>query len=141
MIFYANTKGVSMRNAWIGLITALLIAGCANAQPRPPKAIPDVEPEVTAQVGTILASASTDQLAPELLTDNLKAALGPDALRQMGAALRACGPAPALELLERTTKGEDRQYVYRVLCGGKPLLATIHFNKGARVNQLRVRPE
>lgn len=130
-----------MQNAWSGLITALLIAGCANAQPRPPKAIPDAEPEVTAQVGTILANVSTGKLAQELLTDNLKAALSTDELRQMGAALRACGAAPPLELLERTTKGEDRQYLYRVPCAGKSLLATIHFNKGARVNQLRVRPE
>jgi len=130
-----------MRSAWNGLMTALLIAGCANAQPRAPKAIPDVEPEVTAQVADILASVSADKLAPDLMTDNLKAALSTEQLRQMGAALRSCGAAPALELLERTTKGEDRQYLYRVPCGGKSLLATIHFNKGARINTLLVRPE
>lgn len=130
-----------MRNAWMGLMTALFIVGCANAQPRAPKAIPDAEPEVTAQVSEILANVSADKLAPDLLTDNLKAALSTEQLRQMGAVLRSCGAAPTLELLERTTKGEDRQYLYRVPCGGKSLLATIHFNKGARINQLHVRPE
>jgi hypothetical protein len=130
-----------MQTACAVLAAALLLSGCASAQPRPPKAIPDAEPEVTTQVGNVLASVGAGQLAPDLLTDNLRAALGPEQLRQMGAALRPCGNPPTLELLGRKTKGEDRQYLYRAPCDGKPLLVEIDFNKGARVNRLSVRPE
>jgi hypothetical protein len=130
-----------MQNAYIVLAAAIWISGCAQAEPRGPKAIPDVEPEVTVQVSQILTKVAEKQLAPDQLTDNLRAALGAPEQQQMAGALQPCTPNMALELLQRTTKGEDRQYLYRLPCGGKPLLVQIDFNKGARINRLSVRPE
>ena len=130
-----------MRNACMLLSAAVLACACASAQQPVAKAIPDAEPEVTAQVAALLGSVASNALAPEALTDNLRAALPEARVKDMGAALRRCGNAPALELLQRTTKGEDRQYVYRAPCGGSPLLIAVDFNKGARVNRLEVRPE
>ena len=122
--------------AWI--ICAVLSA-CAQAQPPAPKApaIEDSEPDVSQQVSALLGQAGTGTLAPDQLTDNARTALSADAL----SALRPCGAAPGVELLQRSTKGEVRQYLYRLPCQGKPLLVEIDFGKGARISRLTVRPE
>lgn len=130
-----------MRTACMLLSAAFLACACASAQPPVAKAIPDAEPEVTAQVAALLGNVANNTLAPEALTDTLRAALPEARLKEMGAALRRCGNAPALELLQRTTKGEDRQYVYRAPCAASALVIAIDFNKGARVNRLEVRAQ
>jgi hypothetical protein len=119
------------------LLSMAALTGCAHAQAPAPKAIPDSEPDVTRQVSALLLQFSLGTLPPEQLTTKAQAALAP----QSGALLRAC-PAPiALDLLERTTKGEDRNYLYRAPCGATPLLVEINFNKAARVDRLVLRPE
>lgn len=130
-----------MRIDGILLTAAALLAGCAQAQAPAPRAIPDAEPGVTAQVGALLAQLRRDDLPREQLTGKAQAALNAGALQQMQAALRPCATPPALELLSRTTKGEDRNYLYRALCSHTPLLVEINFNKAAKVDLLVVRPE
>ena len=124
------------------------LAACAQAQPPVPvpaapemAAIADVEPDVTRQVSAFLGNAGQGMFATEQLTDNAREAMTIAQMRATSALLAPCGTKPALELLARTTKGEDRQYRYRAPCGGKALLVEIDFNKGAKINRLEVTPE
>lgn len=130
-----------MRICPILLSAAALLAGCAHAQAPAPKAIPDAEPDVTAQVAALLVQMRQDALPREQLTNKAQTALDVATKQHMRAALQPCTTPPTLELLARTTKGEDRNYLYRALCAGTPLLVEINFNKAARVDRLVVRPE
>ena len=135
-------------------MTTAILSGCARAQAplaraasaaaaAPAAAAPaiaDAEPDVTQQVGTVLAQLAQGVLPRAPMTDKASAALTPQ-LAQMAAALRSCSDTPALELLSRTTKGEDRNYLYRAACHATPLLVEIVFAKGARINYLALRPE
>lgn len=136
-----TTMGIAMRNIQMAVMAAVMLAACAQAQPPVRAAIADAEPDVTAQVQSILAAVKGGALAPDTLTENARSSMPPMRMQQMAAALQPCGATPALELLDRQTKGEDRMYVYRAPCGGKPLIVEIDFNKGARVNRLLVRPQ
>jgi hypothetical protein len=130
-----------MRIHGILLTAAALLSGCAQARAPAPKAIADAEPDVTAQVGALLGQLRQNVLPPEQLSGKAQAALNASALQQMQAALQPCATPPALELLSRTTKGEDRNYLYRALCSNTPLLVEINFNKAAKVDRLLVQPE
>jgi hypothetical protein len=140
----------------MGWLLCATLAACAQAEPPAPvtalpvvmtarapamPAIDDAEPDVARQVSEMLGRIGQGTVAQDQLTDNARAALTAESMQAMSAALRPCGAAPALELLRRTTKGEDRQYLYRVKCGTTPQLVEIDFNKGARVNRLIVRAE
>jgi len=130
-----------MRIYGIILIAATLLSGCAQARAPAPTAIADTEPDVTAQVGALLAQLRQHALPPGQLTSKAQAALNASALQQMQAALQPCATPPTLELLSRTTKGEDRNYLYRALCSNTPLLVEINFNKAQKVDRLVVQPE
>ena len=135
-----------MRHVIAGLMACAGLAACAQAQPPVPAApklaaIADVEPDVTQQVSAFLGNAGQGIFATEQLTDNARDAMTTAQMRATSALLAPCGNKPALELLARTTKGEDRQYRYRAPCGGKALLVEIDFNKAAKINRLVVTPE
>lgn len=136
-----------MRAAIPAWVIGLLLSACAQAQAPTPAAAPvraailDAEPDVTAQVQAILDRVAAGTFETGTLTENARTALPAAGLQAMATALRPCGQAPALALLERSTKGEDRLYLYRAPCGGKPLLVEIGFAKGARINRLQVRPQ
>lgn len=138
-----------MRHCFTGWVVCATLCACAQAGPPTAaalavpavQAIADAEPDVTQQVSALLGRVGQGAPMLDQLTDNARAALAGPQLQAMGAALRPCGTAPALELLRRSTKGEDRQYVYRVPCGGTALLVDIDFNKAAKINRLVVRRE
>ncbi len=146
-----------MRHNFAGWMACTTLAACAQAQPPAPvtaapaaamtarapamPAIDDAEPAVTRQVSEMLGRIGQGTVAQDQLTDNARAALTAESRQAMVAALRPCGAAPVLELLRRTTKGEDRQYLYRVKCGTTPQLVQIDFNKGGLVSRLIVRAE
>ena len=132
-----------MRMYMTVLMATALLAACAHAQVAAPapKAIPDAEPDVTARVAALLAQLGQGALPRERLTDKAQAALNASEVQQMGAVLRPCAQPPALELLARTTKGEDRNYLYRALCAAAPLLVEINFNKAAKIDRLAGRRE
>ena len=139
-----------MRQLFAGLTACSLLLACAQAeQPATPKAltaaampaIADAEPDVAQQVSALLGQIGQGTVVREQLTENARTALPADAMKTVAAALQPCGATPALELLRRTTKGEDRQYLYRLPCAGRPQLVEIDFNKGAKVNRLVVRAE
>jgi hypothetical protein len=140
MFFCADTRRKFMRIACTLLMTAALASACASAQ-APRAAIADSEPDVTEHVAGMLQRVGRGGLSAEPLTENARAAF--DAVRtdQLAKALRACAEPGKLELLERNTKGEERQYLYRAPCAGKPLLVEIYFGKGARISHLNVRPQ
>ena len=129
-----------MRYFTAGLGLCALLCGCAQAGLPAPKAIEDSEPDVTQQVSQIAGRVAQATLARDELTANAQAAMPNEKMQALAAALKPCGVAPALELLQRTTKGEDRQYVYRVPCAGKNLALEIDFNKGGKINRLSVHP-
>lgn len=118
-------------------------AGCAATQdaPRPPKAIPDAEPDVTAQLRATLLGFGDGSITPSGFTDKAAGILFPDQARAYGAALRACRTLTALELLERKVFGENREYLYRAPCQGRPLLVNVVFGKSGRIDRLTVAPE
>jgi hypothetical protein len=124
---------------------ATLLLGCAQAVVPPPPMqagpvpIEDVEPDVTRQVKDVLGQVANAKLARERFTERASEGLDGAAVSAMGATLRSCNAPLALELLERKTKGEDRQYLYRARCAGGDLMVEIDFNKAARINKLVVR--
>lgn len=115
-------------------------APAAGEAPARPLAIEDAEPDVTQQVSAILEKVRAGLLAPDDMTDNARKAYPASQLQRMAGALRPCSKPPVLELIARTTKGEDRSYRYRALCP-TPLMVEIVFNKAGRINHLSVQPE
>ena len=138
-----------MRQLCAGLTACSLLLACAQAQQPPePKAqaaapmqaSEDTEPDVALQVSALLGRVGQGTFSQEQLTDNARTTLPGEAMQTMSVALRPCGAMPTVELLRRTTKGEDRQYLYRLPCAGHPQLVEIDFGKGAKVSRLVVRP-
>ncbi len=107
----------------------------------PPKAIPDQEPEVTAQVTELLKQYASDGISADRLTTKASTALAQPEAQSRQAALRNWGTLSSLELLERKTFGEDRIYRYRARFGTRAALLDISFNKGGRVDTLVIKPE
>jgi len=130
-----------MRFACTALIAATLVSACASAQDPALPAIADNEPDVTAQVHALLVRTMQGQLQAEPLSENARAALTPERSTQIAERLRRCTVTGKLDLLRRGTKGEERQYLYRLPCGAAPLLVEINFGKGARISYLDVRPQ
>ena len=135
-----------MRSAILAISLCALLPGCTqaraplSAQARAPS-IDDAEPEVTREVAEVLARLADGDLPRERFTERANAELDAAAAGALSARLRPCPRPIAPALLERTTKGEDRQYLYRVPCGQQGLLVGINFNKAARINKLDVRPD
>ncbi len=104
----------------------------------PAQAIPDVEPDVTAQVVDVLEGLANGKAGQERFTEKGASYL---AVPGLSAVLQGCSRPFALELLSRNVNGEDRLYVYRAKCQPKPVRIAIDFNKAARINRLELAPE
>jgi hypothetical protein len=122
---------------------AALLLGCAQAGVTTPaamraQAIADMEPDVTRQVLDVLERLADGNVLRERFTERASTALDEAAAGALTAQLRPCPRPLVLVLLERSTKGEDRQYLYRAACGQQGLLVEIVFNKAARINKLAV---
>lgn len=117
-------------------LAAVLLSACTHAVGDAPRAaIVDTEPDVTRQVAEVLGHITDGALPHALMTEKADAALAAQA-PAMAMQLRACPRPFALALLDRRTKGEDRQYTYRVACGARALLLDVDYNKAARINKL-----
>lgn len=114
----------------------LFLAGLCWMRAAP--AMPDEEPEVTAQVAEVLESVA--DAAPLLgrFTERGTSYLAAPGLQAM---LKSCPRPLPLELLSRHVYGEDRMYVYRAKCQPQALRIAIDFNKAARINRLELAPE
>ncbi|WP_028105168.1 hypothetical protein [Pseudoduganella violaceinigra] len=104
----------------------------------PAQAIPDTEPDVTAQVAEVLEGVADGKAASERFTERGASYLAAPGL---AATLKGCARPVALELLSRNVYGEDRLYVYRAKCQPQALRIAIDFNKAARINRLELAPE
>lgn len=101
-------------------------------------AIPDMEPDVTAQVAEVLESIADARPAAERFTERGATYL---AVPGVPAMMKGCMRPLQLELLSRNVNGEDRLYVYRAKCQPQALRIAIDFNKAARINRLELAPE
>lgn len=101
-------------------------------------AIPDVEPEVTAQVVEVLEAVADGKPAQDRFTERGVSYLAAPGLPAL---MKGCPRPLALELLSRNVNGEDRLYVYRAKCQPQALRIAIDFNKAARINRLELAPE
>lgn len=116
----ALATGCALPAAQAQRAAATVESGAAAAAAAVP--IEDVEPEVTKEVGAALARKGAEAGTAE------------------AALLRAC-PAPLqLELLRRSTDGEERSYLYRVRCPA-PLLASATYGKNAAIKRLTLQAE
>lgn len=115
------------------LFIFLALLCCNSAQ-----AIPDQEPDVTAQVADVLESVADGKAVQERFTERGATYLASPGLQ---AAMKGCARPLALELLSRNVFGEDRLYVYRAKCQPQTLRIAIDFNKAARINRLELAPE
>lgn len=116
----ALAAGCALPAAQAQRAAATVESGAAAAAAAVP--IEDVEPEVTKEVGAALARKGAEAGTAE------------------AALLRAC-PAPLqLELLRRSTDGEERSYLYRVRCPA-PLLASATYGKNAAIKRLTLQAE
>ncbi|SFG70278.1 hypothetical protein SAMN05518865_116111 [Duganella sp. CF458] len=101
-------------------------------------AIPDAEPDVTAQVVAVLEGIADGKTAPDRFTERGSSYL---AVPGLPALMKGCPRPLMLELLSRNVNGEDRLYVYRATCQPQALRIAIDFNKAARINRLELAPE
>ncbi|MDC8756979.1 hypothetical protein [Janthinobacterium fluminis] len=139
-----------MRLSYAAILMATLYAGCAGAgdppaaaqagaaAARPPKPIPDIEPETTEQLRAVLLHIAAGKATMEGYTERAAAAAQG---QEMGARLRAYGALQALQLLERKVDGENRVYRYRAVYAQGPVLVDVTFGKGARIDRLQLAPE
>lgn len=111
----------------------LALLCCQAAQ-----AIPDQEPDVTAQVAEVLEGIADGHPAQEKFTERGATYLAVAGLQSL---MKGCPRPIALELLSRNVFGEDRLYVYRAKCQPQTLRIAIDFNKAARINRLELAPE
>ncbi len=116
-------------------LCALVLSSCAQAQEAPRALIEDTEPAVTQALQGVLEQIADGTLPRAQLTERATLALEAKAT-VLGAQLRRCPRPLALNLLARSTDGEDRRYQYRLACTGKALLLDAVYNKAARINRL-----
>ncbi|HWF06464.1 MAG TPA: serine hydrolase domain-containing protein [Candidatus Angelobacter sp.] len=119
---------------------ALRVAGfyAPALVPAEKKAIPDAEPEVTAEIKKIIDGLANRQLDATLFTperaatmnDQLKADF-PEDIRRLGAIL-------SVELLERKNESENRIYRYRISYRNMPLFVQCIFNKDGKIAKFAV---
>jgi hypothetical protein len=113
----------------------------ANLVSAPAKPIPDLEPQVTRQLHTLLLQYADGNLEVQVFTEKALALLPAKLRRENGARLASYGPLTSLQLLSRSVYGEDRRYRYRALYSGATLLVEINFNKGGKLDYLQITPE
>lgn len=116
----------------------ILLFSAGLCGPAAALAIPDVEPDVTAQVIDVLEGLADGKPAQERFTEKGASYLAAPGVSET---LKACPRPIALELLSRNVNGEDRLYVYRAKCRPQALRIAIDFNKAARINRLELAPE
>ena len=118
-------------------IAAILDPKLAKPKPTP---IPDGEPDVTARLKALLASAAQGKLAPEDFA-YVRAGFFPIAAKRYEEMLRGLGEPQRLDLLERKELGNDRVYTYRVTCAGKTFEVTLGLAPDNKVSQLWIEPK
>ena len=117
-------------------IAALLEPSLAKPELAP---IADTEPQVTARLRELLATAARGKLEPEDFA-YVRAGFFPHAADQLQEALGSLGPPTTLSPLERRDLGDDRVYTYDVAYAAKSFRVVLALAPDGKVAGLSVRP-
>jgi D-alanyl-D-alanine carboxypeptidase len=119
---------------------ALRVAGffAPALVPAEKTAIPDAEPEVTAEVKKIVAGLASRQLDAALFTAERAAAMNDQLKADFPEDIRRLGAIQSVELLERKSESDNRIYRYRVSFHSMPLFVQCVFNKDGKIARFAV---
>ena len=105
-------------------------------KPAEEKPIADKEPQVTQMVRTLLQGIADGKARPEQFTEELEKHLFPDEIQELGPALKEMGEVKALELMEKTDEGEQRNYRYRARYSQRTIMVSIGLTTGDKIAKL-----
>jgi hypothetical protein len=105
-------------------------------KPAEEKPIADKEPQVTQMVRTLLQDIADGKARPEQFTEELEKHLFPDEIQELGPALKEMGEVKALELVEKTDEGEQRNYRYRASYSQRTIMVSIGLTTGDKIAKL-----
>jgi CubicO group peptidase (beta-lactamase class C family) len=105
-------------------------------KPAEEKPIADKEPRVTQMVRRLLRDIADGKARPEQFTEELEKHLFPDEIQELGPALKEMGDVKALELMERTDEGEQRNYRYRARYSQRTIMVSIGLTTGDKIAKL-----
>lgn len=115
-------------------IAALVNPALARNTPQP---IPDREPQVTARVRQLLEQTRDGKLAPADFA-YVRAGFFPSAAKRYAQMLEEAGVLRKLELLDRSERGDDRIYLYRLGFDGRTLLLALSIAPDDRLAQFSI---
>ena len=105
-------------------------------KPAEEKPIADKEPQVTQMVRRLLQDIADGKARPEQFTEELRKQVFPDEIQELGPALREMGEVKALELMEKTDGGEQRNYRYRARYSQRTIMVSVALTRGNQIAKL-----
>jgi CubicO group peptidase (beta-lactamase class C family) len=106
---------------------------------RPPlSAITDREPQVTSMVSRLLDQARAGALAPRDFVQ-MQTNFFSGGAKMIQEQLRRLGQSQSMILVQRTTKGDDRIFVYELTFSSQTLYCTVGIDADGRVSQFQLR--
>jgi hypothetical protein len=105
----------------------------------PLAAIPDLEPEVTARLATLLEQTRAGALNPAEFA-YIPAWFFPEAAPYYQSLLQSLGPSGPLVLAKRDVLGDDRVYTYLVMAGSTTLRYRVALIPDGRVSAFALSP-
>jgi CubicO group peptidase (beta-lactamase class C family) len=129
-----------------GVLTRVLeIVAEANGWPdypqTRPKPIPDSEPEVTATVQRIFTDLPNGRLERALFTRELAFTLAQQMATEVRGELRSYGLQRSIELVGRSTEGDNRVYRHRITFERESIVVTTTYFKDGKIGGLTYRVE
>ena len=103
--------------------------------------VEDKEQEVTALARELLRKAAEGTLGPELFTDEARAALFPDRVKQAGEFLKTLGKLDKIQLVERAQEGDMRVYRYELSYGSTTLSFLLFLTRDGKISGVQLRPQ
>ncbi|MGE5813976.1 MAG: serine hydrolase domain-containing protein [Acidobacteriota bacterium] len=107
---------------------------------RPPRPITDSDPPVTERVRRLIEQTRAGNLSPEDFA-YVRAGFFPDAPKRYAKMLAEAGALQKLELLDRSERGDDRLYLYRLTFNDRTLLLAISIAPDDRLAQFSLARE
>ena len=114
------------------------VAAVYNPALKPAEETPiaDKEPQVTQMVRRLLQDIADGKARPEQFTEELRKHLFPDEIQELGPALKEMGEVKALELMEKTDGGEQRNYRYRARYSQRTIMVSVGLTRGDLIAKL-----
>ena len=106
----------------------------------PSTPLPDRDPAITAKVRKIIEKSARGELALEDFSF-VRQTLLPRMRSALAQRLQGLTSPDRLDLLSRTTIGDDRRFVYRAFFGARTYLVTTSFGPEDGLTELQIRPE